>query len=135
MLSPKKTKHAKHHKIIPKGTSGRGDKVSFGSFGLKAMESKWITARQIEAARRVVTRYIHRTGKMWIRIFPDVAITQKSGEVPMGKGKGSVDHYVVPVKKGRILFELEGVRDGVAKEALELAAYKLPIKCKFIKKQ
>lgn len=134
MLAPKKTKHLKHHKIIPKGKASRGNKVSFGSFGLKAMESKWITARQIEAARRVVTRYVHRTGKMWIRIFPDLAITKKSGEVPMGKGKGVVDHYVVPIKRGRIIFELEGVKDNIAKEALELAAYKLPIKCKFVKK-
>jgi len=134
MLAPKKTKHRKHHQIKPSGTSTRGTELNFGSFGLKALESRWITARQIEAARRVITRYTARGGKMWIRIFPDAVITKKSGEIPMGKGKGDPDHFVAIVYRGRVLFELEGIKEAQAKEALTLAAHKLPIKCKFIKK-
>ncbi|PIR94962.1 50S ribosomal protein L16 [Candidatus Falkowbacteria bacterium CG10_big_fil_rev_8_21_14_0_10_37_6] len=134
MLAPKKTKHRKHHQIKPKGTSTRGNEIAFGSFGMKAMESRWVTSRQIESARRVITKYIQRGGKMWIRIFPDMVITKKSGEIPMGKGKGAPDHFVAIVKKGRILFELEGVTEKIAKEAVNLAIYKLPIKCKFVKK-
>lgn len=134
MLAPKKTKHRKHFQIKPKSISTRGNDIAFGSFGMKALQSKWITARQIEAARRVITKYMQRGGKMWIRIFPDMVITKKSGEIPMGKGKGAPDHFVAVVKKGRILFELEGVSEKVAKEAIELAIYKLPIKCKFVKK-
>ncbi len=134
MLAPKKQKHRKHFQIKPTGVSTRGTKLSFGSFGLKALESHWITARQIESARRVITRYVQRGGKMWIRIFPDMVITKKGGEIPMGKGKGAPDYYVCPVQKGRIIFELEGVTEEIAKRAMELASYKLPIKTKFIKK-
>ena len=134
MLAPKKTKHRKHFQIKPKGKSTRGTKVSFGSFGMKAMESKWITARQIESARRVITRYVQRGGKMWIRIFPDIVVTKKGGEMPMGKGKGAPDYFVAPVKRGRMIFELEGVKEDIAKRAIELASYKLPIKTKFVKK-
>ncbi|PIR93336.1 50S ribosomal protein L16 [Candidatus Falkowbacteria bacterium CG10_big_fil_rev_8_21_14_0_10_43_10] len=134
MLAPKKTKHRKHHQIKPKGKSARGTEINFGSFALKAMESKWITSRQIEAARKVITKYTQRGGKMWIRIFPDMVITKKSGEIPMGKGKGEPDHFVAIVRRGRILFEVEGVKEDLAKKALVLASYKLPIKTKFIKK-
>jgi large subunit ribosomal protein L16 len=134
MLAPKKTKHRKHHQIKPSGVSTRGNELAFGSYGLKALESHWVTARQIEAARRVITKYIQRGGKMWIRIFPDRVITKKSGEIPMGKGKGAPDHFVAIVKRGRMLFELEGVSEKVAKEAIQLARYKLPIKCVFVKK-
>ncbi len=134
MLAPKKTKYRKHFQIKPKGTSSRGTEISFGSFAMKALESRWVTARQIEAARRVMTKYMQRGGKMWIRIFPDIVITKKSGEIPMGKGKGDPDHFVAIVKKGRVLFELEGVKEEMAKSAIELASYKLPLKTKFIKK-
>ena len=121
MLAPKKTKHRKHHQIKPRGESSRGTAIAFGSYGIKAMESSWITARQIESARRVITKYMQRGGKMWIRIFPDRVITKKSGEIPMGKGKGAPDHFVAIVHRGRILFELEGVSEAVAKKGLELA--------------
>lgn len=134
MLAPKKTKHRKHHERKPKGKSTRGTEISFGSFGMKALESRWITARQIEAARRVITRHAQRGGKMWIRIFPDMPVTKKSGEIPMGKGKGDPDHFVAVVQRGRVLFELEGVKEEIAKRAIELAGYKLPIKTKFVKK-
>jgi len=134
MLAPKKTKHRKHHQIKPSGASKRGTELSFGSFGLKALESRWVTARQIEAARRVISRYTARGGKVWIRIFPDMVITKKSGEIPMGKGKGEPDHFVAIVRRGRILFEIEGIKEEVAGKALLLAAYKLPVKCAFVKK-
>lgn len=134
MLAPKKTKHRKHHQIKPSGKAARGTEMAFGSYGLKAMESRWITSRQIEAARRVITKYVQRGGKMWIRVFPDRVITAKSGEIPMGKGKGAPDHFVAPVQRGRVLFELEGVKEDVAKRAIELAMYKLPVKCKFVKR-
>lgn len=134
MLMPKKTKHRKSHKGRRGGTATRLLELNFGSFGLKATEAHWITARQIEAARRVVTKYTKKGGNMWIRVFPDKPVTKKGGEIPMGKGKGSVDHYVVAVKPGTLLFELEGLEDKIAKEALTLAAHKLPIKCKFVKK-
>ena len=129
---PKKQKHRKTHKVKRGGKATRLVDVSFGSHGLKAMEAHWISARQIEAARRVVTRYTKRGGKVWIRIFPDKPVTKKGGEIPMGKGKGSVDHFVAVVKPGMILFEIDGVPRQTAKEAMELAAYKLPIKCKFV---
>jgi large subunit ribosomal protein L16 len=137
MLVPKKVKHRKWHKGRRrfKGVSFSGNKLDFGDFGLKALEDKWITARQIEAARRAMTRFIQRGGKVWIRIFPDKPITAKGLEVPMGKGKGAVDHFVVPVKPGRILFEMDGVSKNMAREALRLAANKLPIKTKFISKE
>ena len=111
----------------------RGAELAFGSFGLKAMENKWISARQIEAARRVVIRYLKKGGKFWIRVFPDKPVTVKGTEVPMGGGKGSVDHYVCAIKPGRMLFELEGLEEAMAREAFKGAADKLPIKTKFVK--
>lgn len=134
MLMPKKTKYRKSHKGKRGGKATRMINVSFGSYGLRGMEAHWITSRQIEAARRVMTRYTKRGGKIWIRIFPDKPVTKKGGEIPMGKGKGAVDHYVAVVKPGVVMFEMAGVPEKMAKEAMELAAYKLPIKCKFVKK-
>lgn len=135
MLMPKKTKYRKEHKRRRGGKASRLLTVSFGSFGLKTLENHWITARQIESARRVLTRYVKKGGKIWIRIFPDKPVTQKGGEIPMGKGKGAVDHYVAVVKPGTIMFEMEGVDEKIAKEAMELAGHKLPVKCAFITKE
>lgn len=132
MLQPKKTKHRKAHKGRIRGNAQRGATVAFGSFGLKAMEPKWITNRQIEAARQAMTRHMKREGNVWIRIFPDKPITRKPQEVRMGKGKGSLEFWAAVVKPGLIMFELDGVPMQVAKEALELAAQKLPIKTKFV---
>lgn len=132
MLQPKKTKHRKTFKGRMKGNAQRGTTVAFGSFGIKAMDEIFITSRQIEAARIAATRYMKREGQMWIRIFPDKPITSKPAEVRMGKGKGALDHWVAVVKPGRILFELDGVPYEVAKEALRLAAQKLPVKTKFV---
>jgi large subunit ribosomal protein L16 len=135
MLMPKKVKHRKHHrggKI--RGKSGRGNTVSFGSYGLRSLEMNLISARQIESARRAMTRYVQRGGKIWIRIFPDKPMTKKGDETPMGKGKGAVDHFVCVVRPGRILFEMDGVKEEIAKEAMKLAAYKLNVKTKFVVK-
>lgn len=132
MLQPKRTKHRKMHKGRIKGNAKRGAALSFGTFGLKALEPKWITDRQIEAARVALTRHMKREGNVWIRIFPDKPITAKPLEVRMGKGKGAPDHWAAVVKPGRILFEADGVSLQVAKEAMELAAQKLPIKVKFV---
>lgn len=134
MLFPKKVKHRKWQKGRgrDKGKSSRGTSLAFGNFGLKAMQEIWLTARQIEAARRAMTRYVQRGGKIWIRVFPDKPITRKGIEVPMGGGKGSVEGYVAPVKPGRILFEMDGVSEETAKEAMRRAGHKLPIKTKFI---
>ncbi|RYD51037.1 MAG: 50S ribosomal protein L16 [Sphingobacteriales bacterium] len=132
MLQPKKVKHRKAHKGRIRGNAQRGATIAFGSFGLKAMEPKWITNRQIEAARQAMTRHMKREGNVWIRIFPDKPITRKPAEVRMGKGKGSLDHWAAVVKPGRIMFECEGVPMQLAQEALELAAQKLPIKTKFV---
>lgn len=134
MLVPKKTKYRKHHKPKRGGKATSKISVSFGSYGLKALTAHWVTSRQIEAARRVMTRYTRKGGKIWIRIFPDFAVTKKGGEIPMGKGKGAVDYYMVPVKPGTVMFEMGGISTEKAKEAMELAAYKLPVKCKFITK-
>lgn len=134
MLEPKKTKYRKSFKPDRGGKATRMAEISFGSYALKSMEAHWITSRQIEAARRVMTRYTKRGGKIWIRIFPDRPITKKGGEIPMGKGKGSLDHYVAPIKPGVVMFEMDGVDEISAKKAMELAAHKLPVKCKFIKK-
>lgn len=134
MLSPKKTKFRKSHKLRRGGKASQKTSLSFGSFGLKSLESHWISARQIEAARRVISRYLQKSGKMWIRIFPDAPVTAKGGEIPMGKGKGSVDHYVAKIKAGTVMFEIEGIPETEAKQAALAAAYKLPIKCVFIKK-
>jgi large subunit ribosomal protein L16 len=132
MLQPKRSKHRKAHKGRIKGNAQRGAMVAFGSFGLKAMEPKWITNRQIEAARQAMTRHMKREGNVWIRIFPDKPITRKPQEVRMGKGKGNLEFYAAVVKPGRIMFELDGVPMKVAQEALELAAQKLPIRTKFV---
>lgn len=119
------------HKRKRGGKASRMVAVSFGDYGLKSMESYWISSRQIEAARKVLTKYIQKGGKIWIRIFPDKSVTVKGGEIPMGKGKGSVDHYVAVVKPGMIMFEMAGISESSAKEAMKMAAYKLPVKCKF----
>ena len=132
MLQPKRVKHRKMHKGRIKGNAKRGATLSFGTFGLKALEPKWITDRQIEAARVALTRHMKREGNVWIRIFPDKPITAKPLEVRMGKGKGAPDHWAAVVKPGRILFEADGVSLQIAKEAMELAAQKLPIKVKFV---
>lgn len=134
ILMPKKVKHRKWRKGRSKGIETRGTELAFGTFGLKSLETKWITARQIEAARRAVIRYLKKGGKLWVRIFPDKPVTKKGTEVPMGGGKGGVDHYVFPIKPGRILFELEGLKEEQAREAFEKATDKLPIKTKFIKR-
>lgn len=134
MLTPKKTKYRKAHKAKRGGVATRKNSISFGKYGLKSITAHWISSRQIEAARRVMTRYTKRGGKIWIRIFPDFPVTKKGGEIPMGKGKGAVDHYIVPVKPGMVLFEMDGVSPEMAQEAMELAGYKLPVKCKFITK-
>ncbi|PLW94251.1 MAG: 50S ribosomal protein L16 [Marinilabiliales bacterium] len=132
MLQPKKTKFRRVQKGRMKGMAQRGNQLAFGSFGLKTLEQAWITGRQIEAARQAMTRYMKREGQTWIRIFPDKPITKKPAEVRMGKGKGSPEYFVAPITPGRILFEAEGVPIEVAREALRLAAQKLPVKTKFI---
>ncbi len=135
MLLPKRTKFRKVHRGRLKGKALRGNKVTYGEYGLQALEPSWITSNQIEAARIAMTRYCKRFGKVWIKIFPDKPITQKPAETRMGKGKGSPEYWVAVVKPGRVMFELSGVSEEMAREALRLAANKLPIKCKFIKKE
>ncbi|NQT24155.1 50S ribosomal protein L16 [candidate division KSB1 bacterium] len=132
MLMPKKVKWRKVQRGRMRGNAQRGSSLSFGTYGLKALEPKWITSRQIESARVAITRHVKRGGKLWIRIFPDKPITQKAAETRMGKGKGSPEYWVAVVKPGRIMFELEGVPFDVAKEAMRLASHKLPIKTKFV---
>jgi large subunit ribosomal protein L16 len=132
MLQPKRTKFRKMQKGRMKGLATRGAELSFGSFGIKSLESTWITSRQIEAARIAVTRFMKREGQVWIRIFPDKPITKKPAEVRMGKGKGAPEYWVAVVRPGRIIFEAEGVPMEVAKEAMRLAAQKLPIQTKFV---
>ena len=132
MLSPKRTKFRKAHKGRIHGNAKGGTSLNFGGFGLKALEPGRITARQIEAARRAMTRHIRRQGNVWIRIFPDVPVSSKPAEVRMGKGKGSTDYWACRVKPGRIMFEMDGVDGEIAKRAFELAAAKLPIKCKVV---
>ncbi|MBL8640157.1 MAG: 50S ribosomal protein L16 [Alphaproteobacteria bacterium] len=134
MLSPKKTKYRKAHKGRIHGDAKGGFEISFGSFGLKALEPDRITARQIEAARRALTRHIKRQGKVWIRVFPDVPVSKKPLEVRMGSGKGSPEYWVCRVKPGRVMFEIEGIPEQLAREALALAAAKLPIQTKFVKR-
>ena len=134
ILMPRKVKHRKWRKGRSKGKSSRGTEIAFGSFGLKSLEARWISARQIEASRRAIIRYLKRGGKLWIRIFPQKPVTRKGTETPMGGGKGSVDHYVFPIKPGRIIFEIEGIKEEVAKEAFRMAADKLPIKTKFVRR-
>ena len=131
MLMPKRSKHRKQMRGRMKGKASRGTEVTFGDYGLQALEPGWVTARQIEAARRALVRYMRRRGKVWIRIFPDKPVTQKAAETRMGKGKGAVDHWVAVVKPGRIMFELSGLDEEAAKEAMRLATHKLSIKTKF----
>ncbi|WP_027420866.1 50S ribosomal protein L16 [Crocinitomix catalasitica] len=132
MLQPKRTKFRKAQKGRNTGLAHRGSQIAFGSFGLKSLEPGWLTSRQIEASRIAVTRYMKREGKVWIRVFPDKPITAKPAEVRMGKGKGAPSHWVAVVRPGRILFEAEGVDLDTAREAMRLAAQKLPLKCKFV---
>jgi large subunit ribosomal protein L16 len=132
MLMPKRAKWRKQQRGRLKGKSTKGSKISFGQYGLKALEPAWITSRQIEAARIAMTRHIKRGGKVWVRIFPDKPVTKKPIETRMGKGKGSPEYWVAVVKPGRILFELEGISRELAREAMRLAAHKLPIKTKFV---
>jgi large subunit ribosomal protein L16 len=134
MLMPKRTKYRRVHRGRLKGKAMRGNTLAYGDYGLVALEGAWITSNQIEAARIAMTRYIRRGGQVWIKIFPDKPITEKPAETRMGSGKGSVDHWVAVVKPGRIMFEMNGVAEEVAKEAMRLAMHKLPIKCKFISK-
>lgn len=135
MLLPKRVKHRKVQKGRMKGTATRGNKVTYGDFGLVATEPTWITSNQIEAARIAMTRYTKRGGKVWIKIFPDKPISKKPLETRMGKGKGSPEYWVAVVKPGRVMFELAGVSEDIAREAFRLAANKLPIKCKFVSKE
>jgi len=132
MLMPKRVKYRKQFRGRMKGRASRGVEVTFGDYGLQALEPSWITSRQIEAARRAIVRYARRRGKLWIRIFPDKPVTAKPAETRMGKGKGSVDHWVAVVKPGRVLFEMAGVSEEIAREAMRLAAYKLPVKTQFV---
>jgi len=132
MLMPKRSKYRKVHKGRMKGRAMRGNTIAFGEYGLQALEPIWITSRQIEAARRAITRYIRRGGKVWIRIFPDKPITKKPAETRMGGGKGAPDHWVAVVKPGRILIEVGGVTRDIAEEAMRLASHKLPIRTRFI---
>ena len=135
VLQPKRVKFRNHHRGRLKGVANAGSTINLGEYGLKAMESHWITARQIEAARRAMTRYAKRGGKIWIRVFPDKSLTARAADTRMGKGKRSVDHWVAVVKTGRIMFEMAGVPEEVAREAMRLAAAKLPIATKIVKKQ
>ena len=135
MLEPKKVKWRKPHRVYPTGVASRGLHVAFGSFGLKSIEGGWITARQIESARITIIRKIRKTGRMWIRIFPDKSMTKKPAETRMGKGKGAPDHWVAVVRPGRILFEVGGVDRELAAEAFKLAGYKLPVKTKIVERR
>ncbi len=134
MLQPKRTKFRKQHKGRIHGLSKGGTDLNFGNYGLKALEPERVTARQIEAARRAMTRHMKRAGRVWIRIFPDLPVSTKPAEVRMGKGKGSPDYWACRVKPGRIMFEIDGVPEDIAREAMRLAAAKLPIKCRFVQR-
>lgn len=135
MLQPKRTKYRKQMRGRMTGKESRGVEVSFGEYGLQALEPAWITARQIEAARRAIVHFVRRRGRYWVRVFPDKPVTAKPAETRMGKGKGAVDHWVAVVKPGRIMLELSGVSEDVAREAMRLASHKLPIKCQFVKRE
>jgi large subunit ribosomal protein L16 len=134
MLSPKRTKFRRHHRGNLRGKATRGNKISFGDFGLQALEPCWITSRQIESGRRVLTRYVKRTGKLWIRIFPDKPVTIKPAGTRMGSGKGSPEYWVAVVHTGRILYEINGVSEAIARQALKTTSYKMPVKTKFLMK-
>jgi large subunit ribosomal protein L16 len=135
MLMPKRMKFRKLQRGRMKGLAYRGNSVAFGAYGLQALEPHMLTSRQIEAARRAIVRHIRRGGKLWIRVFPDKPITQQAAETRMGSGKGSVDHYVAVVKPGRVLFEMAGIREDQAREALRLASHKLPLKTQFVMRE
>jgi len=135
VLSPKKVKYRKQHKGRRKGMALRGAEISFGTFGLQTLEDGWITARQIEASRIAISRYIKRGGKIWIRIFPDKVITKKAAETRMGSGKGNPEYWVASVRPGRVLFEMDGITKEQAQEAFRLAAYKLPVKTRFLARE
>ncbi len=132
MLQPKRVKYRNHHRGRRKGMAQTGSTMSFGEFGIKATETAWVTSRQIEAARRAMTRYARRGGKIWIRVFPDKSVTARAAETRMGKGKGAVDHWVAVVKPGRVMFEIAGVPEDLAREALRLATSKLPMGTKIV---
>ena len=135
MLMPKRTKYRKMHRGRMKGRAARGNNLSFGDYGLQALEPCWMTSRQIEAARRAIVRHVKRGGKLWIRVFPDKPVTSKPAETRMGGGKGAVDHWVAVVKPGRMIFEMSGVQEDQAREAMRLASHKLPIKTRFVSRQ
>jgi large subunit ribosomal protein L16 len=135
LLMPKKVKHRKWCRGRTKGVETRATELNFGSFGLKSMGTKWVTSRQLEAARRNIIRYMKKGGKVWIRVFPDKPVTSLGSEAPLGGGKGGVDHYVYPIRPGRIIFEIDGLKEDIAKEALTGAARKLPVKTKIIKRE
>ena len=134
MLSPKRTKFRKHHRGNLKGKATRGNTISFGDFGLQALEPCWITSRQIESGRRVLTRYVRRGGKLWIRIFPDKPVTMRAAGSRMGSGKGNPEYWVAVVHPGKILYEMKGISETIARQALRIAAYKMPVKTKFLSK-
>jgi len=135
MLQPKRIRWRKVHRGHRRGKAQKGNTVAFGDYGLQALQSSWITANQIEAARRAMTRYIKRGGKVWIRIFPQKSVTKKAAETRMGSGKGAPDHWVSVVKAGRVMFELAGIQEDIAKEAMRLAAHKLPVPTKFVTRE
>jgi large subunit ribosomal protein L16 len=135
MLMPKRVKYRKAMRGRLRGKAQRGNSVAFGTYGLQAIDAHYVTSRQIEAARRALVRYMRRGGKVWIRIFPDKPVTMRAAETRMGSGKGNVDHYVAPVRPGRIMFEVAGVSEDVAREALRLAAHKLPMRTQFVKRE
>ena len=134
-LMPKRVKHRKSQRGRIKGDASRGNTVVFGDYGLQALESAWLTGAQIEAARRAITRYIRRGGKVWIRVFPDKPVTKKAAETRMGSGKGAPDHWVAVIRTGRMIFEMAGVGEATAREAIRLAAHKLPLKTRFVQKE
>jgi len=135
MLQPKRMKYRKFHRGKRRGVESRGTEVSFGEYGLQALEACWMTARQIEAARRAMVRYVKRGGKIWVRVFPDKPVTQRAAETRMGSGKGAVDHWVSVVRPGRMIFEIAGVGEDAAREAMHLAGAKLPIKTQFVARE
>nr|AOM64674.1 ribosomal protein L16 [Riquetophycus sp.] len=135
MLSPKKTKFRKQHRGRMNGQACRGNKIAFGEYAIQALEPVWLNSRQIEATRRTITRYVKRGGKLWIRVFPDKPVTARPAETRMGSGKGAVEYWVAVIKPGHILFEIAGVSENIAQQAMKLASYKLPIKIKFITKE
>jgi large subunit ribosomal protein L16 len=135
MLMPKRVKYRKQHRGRMKGMASRGNRVSFGEFGLQALEPCWMTSRQIEAARRAIVRHVRRSGKLWIRVFPNKPVTKRAAETRMGSGKGAVDHWVAVIKPGRMVFEISGVPEESARDAMRLASHKLPIRTRFVTRE